>query len=165
MSCVVQSKQITGLTEEVDALKSEIEQKDKIIGKLSRTCNDQLSRMKREVDENTKERKNRNMVINGLPETPNENCSICPTISPVQFVWGTNASDLQSKLFNIKSAYHEHYIYGCFHNGPKSWYIQSMLILPWLIFILFFLSFCIYMMMGVVFKKRWFKYRHILKYN
>lgn len=65
---------IAGLNAELSALKLEVKEKDQIINKLSRNYSDSLSRMKRDVDENTKERKNKNMVINGLQENPNENC-------------------------------------------------------------------------------------------
>lgn len=70
----LQSKQIAGLNEELAALKLEVKDKDRIIGKMSRNLNDQISTMKRDVDGNTRERRNWNMVINGLPESANENC-------------------------------------------------------------------------------------------
>lgn len=69
-----QSKQISALNEELASLKLEVKDKDQIIDNMSRNMNEQLSAMKRDVDENTKERRNRNMVINGLPESANENC-------------------------------------------------------------------------------------------
>lgn len=62
------------LSEELAALKIEVREKDKVISKLTGSWRDSLYKMKRDVDENTKERRNRNMVINGLPESPSENC-------------------------------------------------------------------------------------------
>lgn len=62
------------LNEELAALKIEVQEKDKVINKLTGSWRDSLTKMKRDVDENTKDRRNRNMVINGLPESPNENC-------------------------------------------------------------------------------------------
>lgn len=62
------------LSEELAALKLEVQEKDKVINKLTGSWRDSLNKMKRDVDENTKERRNRNMVINGLPESPKENC-------------------------------------------------------------------------------------------
>lgn len=69
-----QGRQIAGLVEELATLKLEVREKDKTIDKLSRNLNNQITTMKKEIDENTRERKNRNMVINGLPENVNENC-------------------------------------------------------------------------------------------
>lgn len=69
-----QSKQITGLNEELAALKLEVKEKDQIIDKMSRSPKGQITTMEKQVEENTRERKNRNMVINGLPESANENC-------------------------------------------------------------------------------------------
>lgn len=80
------------LSAELAALKIEVKEKDKVISKLTSTC----TRMKRDVDENTKDRKNKNMVINGLPESPNENC-LCVVVEFLKRLVPTvSVSDIQS---------------------------------------------------------------------
>lgn len=69
-----QSKQIAGLSDELTALRLEVKEKDRTIDKLSKNANEKYDYLKKEVDENTRERRSRNMVINGLPESNNENC-------------------------------------------------------------------------------------------
>lgn len=65
---------IASINKELAALKLEVREKDLVINKLSRGWNDEIRKLKKDVDENTKDRRNKNMVINGLPESPNENC-------------------------------------------------------------------------------------------
>lgn len=69
-----QSRQIAGLSKELAALKLKVTEKDRTIDKMSHDWNEKLHSMKKDVDENTKERRNRNMVIIGILECVEENC-------------------------------------------------------------------------------------------